>query len=106
MPEVDSETQVLQFLYEHQIPLKPIEVYGGLVHTRTINFKYRTVQNKLHDLSKAGLLARVEIDTDDGRVRTIPETEADRRAAYVITDAGLDELEERLDAAVLDDLSS
>jgi len=96
MPELDSETQVLKFLHEHQIPLKPIEVYGGLIHTRTINFKYRTVQNKLHDLSKAGFIDRVEIDTDAGKVRSLPKTEADRRAAYVITDDGIAELESRL----------
>lgn len=96
MPEVDSETQVLAFLAEHQIPLKPIEAYGGLVHTRTISFKYRTVQNRLRELSAAGLVDRVEIDTDSGTVTRIPDDEADRRAAYLITEAGLDELDTRL----------
>jgi len=96
MPELDSETQVLKFLCEYQLPLKPIEVYGGLIHTRTINFKYRTVQNKLHDLSKAGFVDRVEIDTDAGAVRRLPDSNSDRRAAYLVTDAGVDELESRL----------
>jgi len=96
MPQVDSETQVLTFLVEHQIPLKPIEVYGGLVHTRTINFKYRTVQNKLHDLSAAGFVERVEIDNDSGEIEVVPDDGSDRRAAYVVTDAGVDELEARL----------
>ena len=96
MPELDSETQVLKFLCEYQLPLKPIEVYGGLIHTRTINFKYRTVQNKLHDLSNAGFVDRVEIDTDAGAVRRLADSNSDRRAAYLVTDAGVDELESRL----------
>ena len=96
MPEVDSETQVLAFLAEHQIPLKPIEVYGGLIHTRMINFKYRTVQNKLRDLWTAGHVDRVQIDTKAGEVKPLPDDGSDRRAAYVITDAGLAELESRL----------
>jgi len=96
MPQVDSETQVLTFLVEHQIPLKPIEVYGGLVHTRTINFKYRTVQNKLRDLSDAGFVERVEIDSDSGEITPLPDDDSDRRAAYLVTDAGVEELEARL----------
>jgi len=95
MPQVDSETQVLAFLAEHPIPLKPIEVYGGLLATRTISFQYRTVQNKLRDLAAAGYLQRVAIDTDAGEIQPL-DSAADRRGAYLITDAGRDEIDNRL----------
>ena len=104
MPEWDNETQVLAFLAEYQIPLKPAEVYGGLIYTGKNTLKYRTTQNKLRDLYEAGYADRVQVDRKAGRVKPLPEDGEDRRAAYVISDAGLEELEARIGADALADV--
>ena len=104
MPEWDNETQVLAFLAEYQIPLKPAEVYGGLIYTGTITFKYRTTQNKLRALYEAGYADRVQVDRKAGRVKPPPEDGEEPRPAHVIAAPGPEELEPRIGADRRSDL--
>ncbi|QIO25534.1 hypothetical protein [Haloarcula sp. JP-L23] len=92
VPQIDKREMILRFMEAHQIPLRPKEIYGGLVAEREITFSYRTVQNKISDLRDEGLVKRVSIDADEGEIMDIPEEESGRRAYYMITQAGLDSL--------------
>ena len=92
MPELDKRDLVLAFLADHAIPLRPMTIYGGLVHTRDITFSYRTVQNIMAELADEGLVERVRVDTDVGEVR--PVEGGDRRAYYLVTEAGRESLAE------------
>lgn len=87
MPELDKRDLVLAWLVEHDIPLQPKAIYGGLIYQRNITFSYRTVQNIIGEFADAGYIERVEIDPSAGEVRPLSE-EGDRRAYYVVTDAG------------------
>lgn len=93
MPELDKRQLVLAFLAEHDIPLGPIGIYGGLVHTQDITFSYSTVQNIMRELAEQGAVERVQIDPSAGEVRPLPD-DGDRRAYYLITDQGRERLAE------------
>jgi hypothetical protein len=91
VPQKDSETVVLEFLAEHQVPMGPKSLYGGLLVNRTINFKFRTVQNRLSDLLEEEKVERVRVDTETDEV--VPLGEGEGRGYYLITKEGLDEVE-------------
>lgn len=96
LPDADIETRMLAFLATYRIPLKPMELYGGLVYRWDVDFSYRSVQNKLNGLLEKGYVDRVTINTDAGIVEPISDADSGRRASYLITDAGCAELDSRL----------
>lgn len=91
VPQVTKRDVILRFMAKHRIPLRPKEIYGGLLCEQEITFSYRTVQNKVSDLREEGLIKRVSIDDKAGEVVDIPESESGRRAYYIITEKGFSE---------------
>lgn len=96
VPEVPKEMIILRFMAENEMPVKPKEIYGGLIHQRDISFSYRTVQGKLKDLLTEGLVQRVQIDDTEGVVKSIGDSD-DKRAYYLITDEGRERVAEEFD---------
>lgn len=87
--QLTNEEMVLKFMHRHQIPLRRMEVYGGLVQEDVLTFSYSTVGNKLDDLADRGDVKKVAINKDQGIIEDIPEDEsADRRGYFLITDQG------------------
>jgi Fe2+ or Zn2+ uptake regulation protein len=88
VPERDKRDVVLEFLAEHPIPLRPKEIYGGLIALQDITFSYGTVKNIMSEFNDDGLVERVEIDDDEGVINPIPSDSSGRRGYYLITDGG------------------
>ena len=97
MPQLSTELVVLTFLYEHELPLQPKTIYGGLINLQDITFSYSTVQNKIRSLAEKGDVKKVKIDQQSGRVEELNPDESSRRAYYLITDQG----KERVESEVL-----
>jgi len=90
VPAEDRREETLDFLADHQIPLPPKAVYRAMKIERNINFSYRTVQNILSELSKSGLVAKVDMkELDDGNLVELDEDESSTRAYYMITNQGV-----------------
>ena len=88
MPQVGRREVVLRFLAEHDIPLRPKEIYGGIIHHNEVTFSYKQTRDTISQLHADGLLRRVEIDDDAGQIRDIPDDASGRRGYYLISDAG------------------
>lgn len=89
VPQLSNEELVLKFMHKHQIPLRRMEVYGGLIEEEMLTFGYSTVGNKLGDLAEKGDVKRVAINKDEGAIEDIPPAdESDRRGYFLITDQG------------------
>lgn len=97
VPKIDSELVVLEFLASHEVPMQPSQIYGGLVLHQRITFSYRTLQNKIASLVEKGEIKRVKIDTGEGVVRDITDSDSGQRANYMITDAGKARVRDELD---------
>jgi Fe2+ or Zn2+ uptake regulation protein len=95
VPQVSSRDVVLAFLDEHDIPLQPKSIYGGLISNQDITFSYRTVQNIISEFTDEGLIEKVRIDTDEGVVEQMSESDSGR-AYYLITDKGRQKVPEEL----------
>ena len=95
VPQVSSELAILAFMAEHQIPLQPMSIYGGLIHQQNITFSYRTVQNKVAELVDSADLKRVKVDTSDGVVRDIEQSDSGR-AHYLVTPKGIQRAQEEV----------
>ena len=90
MPEFDRSDVVLRFLVEHNIPLKPKTVYGGIIHHREVTYSYKQVRDSISQLRDRRLLRRVKVDADEGRIVAVDPDAGNVRCWYLPTDAGRD----------------
>jgi len=93
VPQLSSELVILTFMYEYEIPLQPKALYGGLINQQNITFSYRTVQNKVADLTESKDIERVIIDTKDGKIKPLNDENSRKRAYYLITEQGRNRFE-------------
>jgi hypothetical protein len=89
MPPEARRNLVLEFIDEHDMPLPPLAIWGGLNRQYRVTFSYRTLQNILSDLVDEGDVFRVDttILKEEGRVEEV-EDSSGRRAYYYITEEG------------------
>ena len=88
VPPEERREQVLEFLDEHDMPLPPLAIYGGLYRQYRITFSYRTIQNIVSDLVEDGYAFRVDTKKlQEGEIVPV-ENGGSRRSYYFITDKG------------------
>lgn len=88
MPERDRRDVVLDYLVKYDIPQKHKTIYGGLIAHQEIHFSKKQTRDTVMRLYDEGLVRRVEIDANEGRIKDIPPDEPNRRAYYLISEAG------------------
>jgi Fe2+ or Zn2+ uptake regulation protein len=88
MAAQERRDEVLSFMAEHRLALKPTTIYRNMRIHRNITFTAATVQNILTELSEDGLLRRVDVKALGERRLEPPEG---NRGAYIITDEGHEE---------------
>lgn len=92
MGKEDRQRVVLEFLRDHPLALPPKLIYRNLKLRRNITFSDQSVDNYLAEFDEEGLVMRVKMDPlDSGE---LVEAGDDERAYYVITDAGVEYLED------------
>jgi repressor of nif and glnA expression len=90
MTKEERKRVVLQFLEEHPLALTPTLIFRNLKLHRGITFGRRSVDTYLREMTENGLLMRVEPDPlDNGK---LVEAEKGKKAYYIITESGRDEL--------------
>lgn len=90
MGKEERKELVLQFLEEHPLALRPIDVFRNLRLHRKITFSSDSVERYLDEFVDDGLVARVNPHAlEDAKVE---EATAEDRAYYLITDQGRDHL--------------
>jgi hypothetical protein len=94
MAELDRSDVVLRFCVEHDIPLKPKAVYGGIIYHQDVTFTYKQVRDSITDLKERGLLRRVKVDDEAGQVRDVPSEAGNVRCYYLPTDTGRERVAE------------
>jgi len=89
MPPEARRDLVLEFVVEHDMPLPPLAIWGGLNRQYRVTFGFRTLQNILGDLVEDGDLFRVDTSAlRDGEIQKITEDGSQRRAYYFVTESG------------------
>jgi len=87
MAPEDRRREVLSFMSEHRLALKPMTVYRNLCLHRHITFGSATVANILQELTEAGDLRRV--DPDALPDRQLVDLDPDGgRGVYIVTEQG------------------
>jgi len=96
VPQLSSDLVILTFMWEHEIPLQPKSIYGGLINLQNITFSYRTVQNKVAQLTERGDLKRVQVDTEEGHIHEMEGSRGSQRSYYLITEQGRERVEQEV----------
>lgn len=85
----DRREIVLAFLSEHNLALKPIDIYRNMRLHYRITFGAETVRRILDELVELGYARRVDPERlEDRELVDLPEGKG--RGAYVVTDEGKD----------------
>jgi len=89
MAPEDRRHEVLTFMAEHRLALKPAAVYRNLSLHRHITFGQATVLNILQELTESGDLRRVDPDAlgDRQLVDLAPD---EGRGVYIVTEEGIE----------------
>jgi len=94
MPPEARRELVLEFIAEHDMPLPPLAIWGGMKRQYRVTFSYRTLQNILSDLVESDDLFRVDTSNlKDGEIKPIDEDASSRKSYYFITDSGVDRVQ-------------
>jgi len=89
MAPEDRRHEVLTFMAEHRLALKPTTVYRNLSLHRHITFGQATVLNILQELTDSGDLRRVDPDALGDR-RLVDLDPDEGRGVYLVTEEGIE----------------
>lgn len=92
MGKEDRQRQVLQFMAEYPLAMPPTLIYRNLKLHKNITFSDQSVENYLDEFVERGWVDRVEKSPLDAG--NLIEADDDSRAYYIITEEGLDAVEE------------
>jgi DNA-binding PadR family transcriptional regulator len=91
MGKEERKELVLQFLGEHPLALRPIDVFRNLRLHRQITFSSDSVERYLDEFVDEGLVTRVNPHAlEDAKIE---EAGTGDRAYYIITDKGRNEIQ-------------
>jgi|GEM_PF-6499018 len=92
MTKEDRRKLVLEFMSEYPLAFSPLLLYRNLRLHRRATFTIDSLRNYLEEFAEEGLVTRVEKEPlDEGKV---VEADPGSRAYYLITDDGVEYLED------------